>query len=72
MFEEDISVKQLCKQLNIIPSEIINIGNDYESDYYIPLMIGIKSFLLDREGNQKEEYVIRDLYELQDKLNKFV
>ncbi|MEW5896499.1 MAG: HAD family hydrolase [Nanoarchaeota archaeon] len=68
MNKETLMYKEICNKLKVQPSEMIYVGNDYENDYHVPNTIGIRSFLLDREGNKKEEYVVRDLYELQEKI----
>jgi putative hydrolase of the HAD superfamily len=58
----------ICKVLGIEPSEIVHIGNNRIFDFQIPQKIGIKSFLLDRTGENAGDSVLRDLEELEGRL----
>lgn len=60
--------KKICKILGIKPNEIIHVGDHYEFDYIVPMSIGIRSFLIDRSGKLKEDYVVRSLYDFTDKI----
>jgi putative hydrolase of the HAD superfamily len=42
--------KAILKQLGAEPSEIIHAGDDEEADYRIPASLGIRAFLVDRNG----------------------
>ena len=57
-------MKKVCEIMNVAPSEMIHIGDDYEFDYLAPMSIDIRSFLIDRSGKKNESYVIRNLYEI--------
>lgn len=56
----------ICESLNIEPSSMVHIGDDYHSDFISPRKIGVQSFLLDRKGKKKGEFTIKDLRELKD------
>lgn len=62
--------KKVCRSLGIAPSQIVHVGDEYEFDYQAPLSVGIKSFLIDRTGNRKEDYVVRDLFEFRAKIGR--
>lgn len=49
--------------LDVSPSEVIHIGDDWYFDYVMPRKAGIRSFLLDRENQRSGEYVVKDLEE---------
>jgi len=42
--------KAVLKQLGAEPSEIVHAGDDEEADYRIPASLGIRAFLVDRNG----------------------
>lgn len=56
--------KMICNALEVNPSKIIHVGDDYLYDYIIPKKIGMKSILLDRKQERKEDDVIKNLKEL--------
>ena len=60
--------KKICKMLGVRPNEIIHIGDHYEFDYVVPMSVGIRSFLIDRSGKLKEDYVVRSLYDFATKI----
>jgi putative hydrolase of the HAD superfamily len=59
----------ICQVLGIEPSEIVHIGNNRIFDFQMPQKIGIKSFLLDRTGENVGDSVLRDLEELEGRLH---
>ena len=67
--KEPYFYEKLCQQLNVKPSHLIHIGDNYELDYLVPKKIGIKVFYLDRTNNipEKKE-VIGSLQELIERL----
>ena len=62
--------KEICANLNIKPSQLIHIGNKLKEDYQIPSSYGVHSFLIDRSGRHKEYYMIRDLFEFEEKIKE--
>ncbi|MCS7123040.1 MAG: HAD family hydrolase [Candidatus Aenigmarchaeota archaeon] len=54
--------RKLLKHTKLNPDDMIYIGNDYYSDYLIPIRVGIKSILVDRNGRQTNS--IKSLEEL--------
>jgi FMN phosphatase YigB (HAD superfamily) len=43
---------------------MIHIGNDLKADVDAPASLGIKSYLIDREGKHTGDHVIQSLREL--------
>ena len=67
----DRAYRKICDNLKINPENIVHLGSNFEEDYQIPSTIGIKSFIIDREGKKKESYSIRDLIEFKNKIREF-
>jgi putative hydrolase of the HAD superfamily len=54
--------------LEVLPAEVIHIGDNWNFDYLTPRKTGIKSFFLDR-GNQKSgKYIVKNLTEFLSKI----
>lgn len=66
--KNQIIFQTICKNMNIIPDEMIHIGDSQEYDYKIPTSCGIKSYLIDRASIEKKENVARDLYEFKERI----
>ena len=62
--------KKICNMLGIKPHEMVHIGDHYEFDYVVPMSIGIRSFLIDRSGKLREDYVVRNLYAFETKIKE--
>jgi len=54
--------------LNILPEEIIHLGDSVEYDYTVPTSAGIQSFIIDRVSIEKKENVVSDLYEFKERI----
>jgi HAD superfamily hydrolase (TIGR01549 family) len=59
---------RICQILGAHPREIVHVGDHYEFDYLIPRELGIYTFYLDRLGEREGDFVIRDLRELESKI----
>ena len=46
---------------------MVHVGDDYEHDFAIPASVGIRSFLINRSGKLKEDYVVNNLYDFEGK-----
>jgi len=57
---------RICQILGAHPEEIVHVGDHYEFDYLIPRTLGIHAFYLDRSGQRKGDFVIRDLRNLKE------
>lgn len=56
--------KQICKIMEIEPSDTIHTGDHYEFDYLVPKSIGIKAFYLDRDRTKpKDCFTVKNLKE---------
>jgi len=64
--------QRICQLLGVHPQEMIHVGDHYEFDYLVPRSLGIHAFYLDRSGEQKGEFVISDLRDLEKKLPPIV
>ncbi|MCD6319027.1 HAD family hydrolase, partial [Candidatus Aerophobetes bacterium] len=63
--KEPYFYEKVCQELNVKPSHLIHIGDNYELDYLVPKKIGIKAFYLDRTNSiLKEKETIGSLQEL--------
>lgn len=62
--------KKLIEVLNIRKDELVHIGDSKHMDYDVPISIGIKSFLIDRERKHKGENVINSLEQVENLLNE--
>jgi putative hydrolase of the HAD superfamily len=60
--------QRVCQILGASPQEIVHIGDHYEFDYLVPRRLGIHAFYLDRSGEKRGEFVLRNLGELEEKL----
>ena len=60
--------QQICDILNVDPQEIVHVGDHHEFDYLVPRRLGIHAFYLDRSGEQKGEFVLRSLKDLEERI----
>jgi HAD superfamily hydrolase (TIGR01549 family) len=60
--------RRICQILRTGPTEIVHVGDHYEFDYLVPRRLGIHAFYLDRSGQQKGDFVIWDLRDLEKRL----
>lgn len=56
--------KKLLSLLKVKEDEIVHIGDSKHMDYDTPSAIGIRAYLIDREGKHKGNHSIRSLLEL--------
>jgi putative hydrolase of the HAD superfamily len=55
---------RICNRLNILPSEMIHIGDNYRFDYLAPKKAGVFAFYLNRKAKKASNFVVRNLKEL--------
>ena len=60
----------ICKKIGVNPNEMVHIGDHKEFDYTIPKNLGIVSFYLNRKKTSKGEFIVYDLKEFEDRINK--
>jgi putative hydrolase of the HAD superfamily len=60
--------KRICQMLGARPHEIVHVGDHYEFDYVVPRSLGIHAFYLNRSGEQKGEFIISDMRDLEKRL----
>lgn len=61
--------QRICEVLEAEPREIVHVGDHHEFDYLVPRSLGIRAFYLDRSAQQKGDFIISDLKELEEKLH---
>lgn len=68
--KKDVEVyREVCEEVGIDPKDMVHVGDDQEFDYNVPRHIGIRSFLIDRDGDCSDNGgVLRNLRELLDKI----
>lgn len=62
--------QRVCNILDILPHEMIHVGDDQNFDFYVPQRLGILAFHLDRKGTNKGKHVIYSLEDLNKKVEK--
>lgn len=62
--------QEICDDLKVLPEEIVHLGNSLDFDYKAPSSKGINAFLIDRIGHGKEPFVVRDLYEFEERIKE--
>ena len=62
--------QEICEELNIKPEEMVHLGSNLDLDYKAPHSMGINAFLIDRIGHHKEPFVVRDLYEFEERIRE--
>jgi HAD superfamily hydrolase (TIGR01549 family) len=60
--------QRICQILGVGPQKIVHVGDHYEFDYIVPRSLGIHAFYLDRSGEKNGDFVLRDLRDLEEKL----
>jgi putative hydrolase of the HAD superfamily len=60
--------EKICQILRVAPPEIIHVGDHFEFDYLVPRTLGIRAFYLDRSSEQRGEFILKDLNELEKRL----
>lgn len=58
----------VCREMNVLPGEIVHIGDNREFDFIIPRQIGINALHLDREGKVNSDS-LADLREVEARLS---
>ncbi|MEA2089373.1 MAG: HAD family hydrolase [Thermoproteota archaeon] len=57
---------QICQIIGVEPSSVVHVGDDWQFDYVASRKIGVKAFYLDRAGRETNDFIIKDLKELED------
>jgi HAD superfamily hydrolase (TIGR01549 family) len=60
--------QRICQILGVRPEEIVHVGDHYEFDYLVPRSLGIHAFYLDRSGEQRGDFILQDLRDLEKRL----
>ncbi len=56
--------RQLCQELNVMPEQIVHIGDNWEFDYINASAIGLKAFFIDRKCSNNKPGALVSLTEL--------
>jgi FMN phosphatase YigB (HAD superfamily) len=62
--------RRICQILQAAPNEIVHVGDHYKFDYLVPQQLGIYAFYLDRTGQQRGDFILSDLRDLEKRLQK--
>jgi FMN phosphatase YigB (HAD superfamily) len=62
--------RRICQILQAAPNEIVHVGDHYKFDYLVPQQLGIDAFYLDRTGQQRGDFILSDLRDLEKRLQK--
>ena len=49
--------REVCKTMNIKPSQIVHVGDNWQFDFLNPKQVGINAIYLDRSGNNHQECI---------------
>jgi HAD superfamily hydrolase (TIGR01549 family) len=60
--------QRICRILVASPQEIVHVGDHYEFDYLVPRSLGIHAFYLNRSDEQRGDFIISDLRDLEKRL----
>jgi putative hydrolase of the HAD superfamily len=60
--------QRICQILGANPQEVVHVGDHYDFDYLVPRTLGIHAFYLDRSAQQRGDFVISDLRDLEERL----
>lgn len=58
---------QMCQAMNVEPSQVVHVGDNWQFDFLNPKQVGIYAFHIDRAGSNHEES-IADLGQLKSRL----
>ena len=56
--------RQLCQELNVMPEQIVHIGDNWQFDYINASTIGLKAFFIDRKCSNNKPGALVSLTEL--------
>lgn len=54
---------KICKATEVLPNEMVHVGDDFIFDFKVPTKLGINAFYLDRTGRQLGANVVHNLKE---------
>lgn len=54
---------RMCDILRVKPTEMVHVGDLWTDDFVTPRKIGILSFYLDRKGEKRGEFIVKNLEE---------
>lgn len=60
--------EKVCTICEVSPQEMVHVGDDRCFDFEVPKRLGILAFYVDRKGQCRENSVIHDLQELNERL----
>ena len=56
---------EVCRELNVLPSQVVHVGDNWQFDYDNPRQVGIQAFHLDRNGQAYSGKSVENLRQLQ-------
>jgi HAD superfamily hydrolase (TIGR01549 family) len=61
--------KNMCRQLQVDPGQVVHVGDHLQFDCLEPASIGIRAYYLDREGKSGNPAAVRDLAQFVETIN---
>ena len=62
--------EEICRLLNIRPSEMVHVGDLLEDDFKAPRKAGVLAYHLDRSAEKSDRFVLRDLEEFKARIEE--
>ncbi|MEA1904886.1 MAG: HAD family hydrolase [Candidatus Hadarchaeota archaeon] len=56
--------REVCRGTKLTPEQLVHVGDNWNFDFLVPRKVGINALYLDRAGEKRGKFIIRDLNEL--------
>ncbi len=66
--KNEVLYRKILDILDVKPSQVIHVGDNWHFDYLAPRKTGMESFFLDRENSKSGKYIVKNLTELLSKI----
>lgn len=72
--KEEGFYRRVCKILEISPSSLVHVGDNYQADYLTPRKLGVKAFYLKRTNSKSfsSSFTVSDLLEFVYRLDQLI
>ena len=60
--------RRICQSLGAIPEEVVHVGDHHNYDYLVPQALGIHAYYLDRSAQQRGDFILWNLKDLEKRL----
>ena len=62
--------RRICQILGSVPEEVVHVGDHHNYDYRVPRALGIHAYYLDRSAQQRGDFILWNLKDLEERLGK--